>query len=169
MSLVMRPLPLLTLHMALVIGDTAGGGIMDNDPFAPNSVPMMGKKSQMDRLAQKRGPRFYYMRSFMPMLRLKKAEKEMPFEYKTPWHLGKRLDESEGHKRSATASDIYTASWIGSLFKPSSTDALSKNRRLKYDVLRGKPLRAFINFFILFVLDNCVLLNLTILFVKILQ
>ena len=167
MSRLMRPLPLLSLHIALALGDTAGGPLMDNDHFAPNSVPMMGKKSQLARLAQKRGPRFYYSRSFMPMLRLKKAEDEMPFEYKTPWHLGKRLADSEGHKRAA--SDIYSSAWIGSLFKPSSTEALSKSRRMKYDILKGKHFRAFVSFLILFFVDNCVLLNLTILFVKILQ
>ena len=179
-------MPLLTLHLChLVLGDTAGGPLMDNDPFAPNSVPMMGKKNQAIMAPMKRGPRFYYIRSFMPMLRLKKAEQEMPFEYKTPtWHLGKRLEgsqevsknlkRSEGFptpKRSATASDIYSSAWIGSLFKPSSTAGLSKNRRLKHDILqdlvRGK--RAFISFLILFFVDNCVLLNLTILFVKLLQ
>ena len=137
---------------------------MDNDPFAPNSVPMMGKKNQAIMAPMKRGPRFYYIRSFMPMLRLKKAEQEMPFEYKTPtWHLGKR-----DHKRSATASDIYNSAWIGSLFKPSSTAGISKNRRLKYDILKGN-VRALISFLILLFFDNCVLLNLTILFVKLLQ
>ena len=161
LSRVMRPLPLLTLHIALALGDTAGGPLLDIDPFAPNSVPMMGKKSQLARLAQKRGPRFYYSRSFMPMLRLKKAENEMPYEYKTPWHLGKRRADSPGHKRSA--SDLYSSAWLGSLFKPSSTE---ENRRMKYELLKGKHFRAFL---ILFFVDNCVLLNLTVLFVKILQ
>merc|ERR1712172_158198 len=54
------------------------------------------------------------------------------------WHLGKRTDVSQDHKRSATASDIYNSAWIGSLFKPSSTAGISKNRRLKYDILKGK-------------------------------
>ena len=99
------------------------------------------------------------------MLRLKKAEDEMPYEYKTPWHLGKRrASDSPGHKKSAT--DIYSSAWIGSLFKPSSTEALSKNRRMKYETLKGKHFRTFL---ILFLVDNCVLLNLTVLFVKILQ
>ena len=143
---------------------------MDHDAWAPNSVPMMGKKNlAIMTPPMKRGPRFYYIRSFMPMLRLKKAEQEMPFEYKTPtWHLGKRTDVSQDHKRSATASDIYNSAWIGSLFKPSSTAGISKNRRLKYDILKGN-VRALISFYILFFVDNCVLLNLTILFVKLLQ
>ena len=142
---------------------------MDHDAWAPNSVPMMGKKNLAIMAPQKRGPRFYYIRSFMPMLRLKKAEQEMPFEYKTPtWHLGKRTDVAQYQKRSATPSDLYNSAWIGSLFKPSSTAGISKNRRLKYDILKGN-VRALISFYILFFVDNCVLLNLTILFVKLLQ
>ena len=167
----MRPLPLLTLRLALALADSAGGPIMDSDLFAPNSVPMMGKKRQMATPAQKRGPKFYYLRSFMPMLRLKKEEEEMPFEYKTPWHLGKRLAASQYNKRAATASDIYTSAWIGSLFKPSSTDSLSKNRRMKYlrsSALKGKHFKASMNFIYILFVEYCILLNLTILFVKIL-
>ena len=55
------------------------------------------------------------------MLRLKR-EKESPFVYRTPWHIGKR-----------SPPDLYTASWIGSLFKPSSADIENKhNRRMKF-------------------------------------
>ena len=83
----------------------------EEDRFAPNSVPMMGKKA---------GHALY--RLPLPMLRLKKAEEESPFVYKTPWHIGKR----------SSIPDIYTASWIGSLFKPSSADIENKpNRRMK--------------------------------------
>ena len=83
----------------------------EEDMFAPNSVPMMGKKA---------GRALY--RLPLPMLRLKKAEEESPFVYKTPWHIGKR----------SSIPDIYTASWIGSLFKPSSADIENKpHRRMK--------------------------------------
>ena len=81
----------------------------EEDMFAPNSVPMMGKKAGKSWLP-------------LPMLRLKKAEEESPFVYKTPWHIGKR----------SSVPDIYTASWIGSLFKPSSADLENKpHRRMK--------------------------------------
>ena len=89
----------------------------EEDMFAPNSVPMMGKKA---------GHALY--RLPLPMLRLKKAEEESPFVYRTPWHIGKR----------SSIPDIYTASWIGSLFKPSSADIENKpNRRMKR--LRSGP------------------------------
>ena len=87
---------------------------MSEDMYAPNSVPMMGKKG---------GPAIYERKYFLPlpMLRLKR-EKESPFVYRTPWHIGKR-----------SPPDLYTASWIGSLFKPSSADIENKhNRRMKF-------------------------------------
>ena len=87
--------------------------VPQDDLFAPNSVPMLGKKG---------GPP-HLITLPLPMLRLKKDEKESPFVYRTPWHIGKR----------SSSPDIYTASWIGSLFKPSSADMESKhNRRMKF-------------------------------------
>ena len=70
------------------------------------------------------------------MLRLKKEERESPFVYKTPWHIGKRSPRHLGkrspvgqNKRSAPLADLYTASWIGSLFKPSSEE---KQQNMKH-------------------------------------
>ena len=84
---------------------------LSEDMYAPNSVPMMGKK----------GDRKYFRP--LSMLRLKKDKQENPFVYRTPWHIGKRT----------SIPDIYTASWIGSLYKPSSADLESKhNRRMKF-------------------------------------
>ena len=99
----------LTLLAGAIRADTEGQREVpqEDDMFAPNSVPMMGKKA---------GSALYRL------YRLKKAEEESPFVYKTPWHIGKR----------SSIPDIYTASWIGSLFKPSSADIENKpNRRMK--------------------------------------
>ena len=115
-------LPCLLLAASLAAADSEGGGpppVVDTDMFAPNSVPMMGKRGGL-----------YYHKSFMPMLRLKKEEKESPFVYRAPWHLG---------KRAGAAPDIYTASWIGSLFKPSASEVERKNRRLR--LLKAAALR----------------------------
>ena len=111
-----RLLCLLSLS-SLVLSDTIRNPANDNDNFAPNSVPMMGKR--LYRIL----PRYYYHRSLvpLPMLRLKKEERESPFIYKTPWHIGKRL--ADGVKRSPM---VPYASWIGSLYKP----AADKNNRL---------------------------------------
>ena len=133
------------LAINIVRADTEGQrNGQDPDFYAPNSVPMMGKKS---------GKKFYFQHSLIPvpMLRLKKEEKESPFIYKTPWHIGKRAPwyygkRAEGledleqvdkkvndTKRSATASDIYSASWIGSLFKPSlPSENINKNKRFRF-------------------------------------
>ena len=59
------------------------------------------------------------------MLRLKKKERESPFIYKTPWHIGKREEEV---KRTPLMPDVYTASWIGSLFKPAAEEG--RNNRV---------------------------------------
>ena len=80
------------------------------------------------------------------MLRLKKEERESPFIYKTPWHIGKRDQmkrSDEEVKRSPARSgdvkrmipDVFTAQWIGSLFKPGSEDR--NNRFLKPSSLKG--------------------------------
>lgn len=133
------------LALNCVIADTEGQRSgQDEDLYAPNSVPMMGKKS---------GKKFYYQHSLIPvpMLRLKKEEKESPFIYKTPWHIGKRAPwyygkraeepvasdkmdkEVSDTKRSATVPDIYSASWIGSLFKPSlPSENINKNKRFRF-------------------------------------
>ena len=92
---------------------------LSEDMYAPNSVPMMGKK----------GDSRYRP---LPMLRLKKDKKENHFVYRTPWHIGKRT----------SIPDIYTASWIGSLYKPSSADLESKpNRRMRFrsEASKGRP------------------------------
>ena len=100
---------------------------------------------------------FYHQSSLIPvpMLRLKKEERESPFVYKTPWHIGKRApwyfgkrspqpadqkrstqkaDQKRSppladQKRSPPLADLYTASWIGSLFKPSSEE---KQQNMKH-------------------------------------
>ena len=117
-SVIMTSTLLCLLSLSsLVLSDISRNPTDDNDNFAPNSVPMMGKR--LYRLL----PRYYYHRSLvpLPMLRLKKEERESPFIYKTPWHIGKRL--SPDVKRSPM---VPYANWIGSLFKP----AQNKNNRL---------------------------------------
>ena len=88
-----------------------------DDFLAPNSVPMMGRKRggrifEDGFLAPRKRGRMYGLQSFgSPIMRLKKEERESPFVYRTPWHIGKRkVDDLE--KRSAALSDIYTAAWI---------------------------------------------------------
>ena len=119
-----------------------------DDFLAPNSVPMMGRKRggrifEDGFLAPRKRGRMFGLQSFgSPIMRLKKEERESPFVYRTPWHIGKRkVDDLE--KRSAALSDIYTAAWIGSLFKPSSESKLkSRKMRLPTDRadkgIRGK-------------------------------
>ena len=139
----MRPLYLLlTVTCSYVMSDTIRTSPDDISALAPNSVPMMGKRRPL------RLPKYFYQRSFVPipMLRLKKEERESPFIYKTPWHIGKRGQmkrSDEEVKRSAASSgdvkrmipDVFTAQWIGSLFKPGSEDR--NNRFLKPSSLKG--------------------------------
>merc|ERR1711945_13908 len=119
------------------LADSEGQRELPGDDFlAPNSVPMMGRKRggrifEENFLAPRKRGKFYGLQSILPaspIMRLKKEEKESPFVYRTPWHIGKRkVDDLE--KRSAALSDIYTAAWIGSLFKPSSESKL-KSRKM---------------------------------------